>query len=79
MSDLCRLRRGEGYAACDDEVVSKCALPEKKEARSAPVSRNTPRYLTKLAFVQLLCACLKTPVLPLSNSCFPFAANEPQS
>ena len=34
MSETCRLRRGEGYGACDDEVVSKCALRDKKEGRS---------------------------------------------
>ena len=26
MDETCRLRRGEGYAVCADEVVSKCAL-----------------------------------------------------
>ena len=29
MSETCRLRRGERYGACDDEVVSKCALRDK--------------------------------------------------
>ena len=28
MSETRRLRQGERYAACDDEVVSKCALRE---------------------------------------------------
>ena len=45
MSEPCRLRRGEGYGACDDEVVNKCALNREKRRRSAPVVRNTPRML----------------------------------
>ena len=36
MTETCRLRRGEGYGACDDEVVSKCALREKREASRLP-------------------------------------------
>ena len=47
MSETCRLRRGERYGACDDEVVSKCALRDKKEAkrpglpeRPTPVKKN---------------------------------------
>ena len=32
MSEPCRLRRGEGYGVCDDEVVNKCALPGREEA-----------------------------------------------
>ena len=43
MSEPCRMRRGEGYGACDDEVVNKCALNREKRRRSAPVVRNTPR------------------------------------
>ena len=34
MSEARRLRQDERYGACDDEVVSKCALRDKKEGRS---------------------------------------------
>ena len=44
MSKPCRMRRGEGYGACDDEVVSKCALNRKK-LRSVPTDRGTPRIV----------------------------------
>ena len=33
MNETCRSQRGEGYEACDDVVVSKCALIGKKEGR----------------------------------------------
>lgn len=33
MSETCLLRQGERYEACDDVVVSKCALIGKKEGR----------------------------------------------
>jgi hypothetical protein len=36
MSETCRLRRGEGYGVCDDEVVSKCALRGKKKRSGSP-------------------------------------------
>lgn len=31
MDETCRLRQGEGYGVCADEVVSKCALRDKKK------------------------------------------------
>ena len=42
MSETCRLRRGEGYEACDDEVVNQCALRERKKARSASETPKRP-------------------------------------
>ena len=47
MDETCRLRRGEGYEVCADEVVSKCALH--REKRKAPVSRSPPHYIVFLA------------------------------
>jgi hypothetical protein len=40
MSETCRLRQGEGYGVCDDEVVSKCALRE----RSGEAMRPPPMF-----------------------------------
>ena len=41
MSETCRLRRGEGYGAFGDEVVSK--LRPYGNDWSVPVSRNAPK------------------------------------
>lgn len=43
MSETCRLRRGEGYGACDDEVVNQCALRERKKREAPRKLRNAPR------------------------------------
>ena len=47
MSERRRLCRRERYEACDDEVVSKCALPGEKG--SAPVSQSAPRNQFRFA------------------------------
>jgi len=45
MSETCRLRRGEGYGACDDEVVNQCALRPsgKKKGAKRLGNSETPR------------------------------------
>ena len=56
MSETCLLRQGERYEACDDVVVSKCALRDKKEGRSGfperpvvvivmPIVKSPPVFL----------------------------------
>ena len=44
MSEPCCLRQGEGYAACDDDVVSKCALRGKFERFGVPETLKFYRF-----------------------------------
>ena len=35
MSETCRVRRGEGYEACDDEARRRCGAAERSRGRHA--------------------------------------------